>query len=53
MITTPGGTLTYKTAGNRRTTWITEYLIKNDEDIDLIGKYMPVPALDPRPVSAA
>ena len=50
-ITTPDGTLTYKTAGNRRTTWITEYLIKHDEDIDLIRRYMPVPALDPRPVS--
>ena len=42
-ITTPGGTLTYKTEGNRQTTWITEYLIKRDEDIELIGKYMPVP----------
>ena len=29
--------LTYKTAGDRRTTWITEYLIKHDEDIDLIA----------------
>jgi hypothetical protein len=50
-ITTPGGVLTYKTAGNRRTTWITEYLIKRDEDVDLIRKYMPVPALDPAPVN--
>jgi uroporphyrinogen decarboxylase len=50
-ITTPEGELTYKTAGNRQTTWITEYLIKRDEDVDLIHKYMPVPALDPRPVN--
>ena len=49
-ITTPDGTLTYKTGGDRKTTWITEYLIKRDEDIDLIRKYMPVPALDPKPI---
>ena len=52
-ITTPGGTLTYKTAGNRMTTWITEYLIKHDEDIQLIEKYMPVPRLDPAPIGRA
>jgi len=50
-IHTPEGTLTYKTAGDRRTTWITEYLVKRDEDIELIRKYMPVPALDPAPVA--
>jgi len=49
-ITTPGGILTYKTAGNRMTTWITEYMIKQDEDIELIRKYMPVPDLDLQPV---
>ena len=50
-IYTPEGTLSYKTSGNRKTTWITEYLIKRDEDIYLIKKYMPVPRLDPKPVS--
>ena len=50
-IVTPDGILTYKTAGDRKTTWITEYLIKHDEDIDLIRKYMPVPALDPAPLA--
>lgn len=50
-IHTPEGTLTYKTAGNRKTTWITEYLIKKDEDINLIRRYMPVPKLDPKPVN--
>ncbi|HUW18802.1 MAG TPA: uroporphyrinogen decarboxylase family protein [Sedimentisphaerales bacterium] len=50
-ITTPGGTLTYKTAGNLKTTWITEYLIKRHEDIDLIEKYMPVPRLDKQKVA--
>jgi len=51
-IRTPEGTLTYKTAGNRTTTWITEYLVKHDDDITLIEKYMPVPKLDPKPVNA-
>lgn len=45
-ITTPDGQLTYKTAGNLTTTWITEYLIKKHDDIDLIKKYMPVAKLD-------
>lgn len=50
-ISTPRGRLTYKTEGDRKTTWITEYLIKRDEDIDLIRDFMPVPRLDPAPVS--
>ncbi len=45
-IHTPGGILTYKTGGNRTTTWILEYLIKNHEDVDLIAKYMPVAKLN-------
>lgn len=49
-IRTPEGNLTYKTAGDRKTTWITEYLIKHDEDIQLIRKYMPVPRLDLAPI---
>ncbi|MCX7046323.1 MAG: hypothetical protein NTX50_12665 [Candidatus Sumerlaeota bacterium] len=50
-IHTPEGMLAYKTAGNRMTTWITEYLVKRDEDIQLVRKYMPVPALDPKPIA--
>ncbi|MDD8026394.1 MAG: uroporphyrinogen decarboxylase family protein [Acidobacteriota bacterium] len=50
-ITTPRGVLTYKTEGDRKTTWITEYLIKRDEDIGLIRDFMPVPRLDPVPVA--
>ena len=50
-IVTPDGELTYKTAGNRKTTWITEYLIKHDDDIRIIDKYMPVPHLDPAPIA--
>lgn len=45
-ITTPEGTLTYKTGGDRTTTWITEYLIKRHEDVELIDRYMPVARLD-------
>ncbi|MEN6560752.1 MAG: uroporphyrinogen decarboxylase family protein [Acidobacteriota bacterium] len=45
-ITTPGGVLTYAAEGNRMTTWVTEFLIKRDDDIRLIEKYMPVGALD-------
>jgi uroporphyrinogen-III decarboxylase len=52
-IHTPGGCLTYKTAGNRTTTWITEYLLKRDEDVELLRKYMPVPKLDLKPVAEA
>lgn len=51
-IHTPAGTLTYKTAGDRKTTWITEYLVKQPEDLDLVRKYMPVPELDPAPIRA-
>jgi uroporphyrinogen-III decarboxylase len=51
LIHTPDGDLAYKTAGNRMTTWITEYLIKKDEDINLIKKYMPVPKLNLEPIA--
>ncbi len=50
-VYTPEGTLTYTTRGDRRTTWITDYLIKHDEDIDLIRKYMPVPGIDLAPIA--
>ena len=52
-ITTPQGNLTYKTGGNRQTTWITEYLIKKHEDVELIEKYMPVPVMDKQPAAKA
>jgi len=52
IVETPEGQLTYETGSNRQTTWITEYMIKHDEDVDLIRKYMPVPRLDLQPVAA-
>ena len=51
-IDTPEGRLTYKTGANPQTTWITEYLIKRHEDIDLIGKYMPVATLSHEAIAA-
>lgn len=44
-VTTPEGVLTYRIAGNRQTTWVNDFLIKRDEDIRLIERYMPVPPL--------
>jgi len=49
-IHTPQGILTYKTAGDAKTTWKTEYLIKKEDDIQLIKKFMPVPKLNLKPV---
>lgn len=45
-ITTPRGVLSYSTESNLKTTWVTEYLIKHDEDIHLIRDYMPWPSVD-------
>ena len=50
-IHTPEGNLSYKTEGDQKTTWITEHLIKRDEDIFLIEKFMPVPRLNLKPVA--
>ena len=52
IITTPGGTLTFATTSNATTTWITDYLIKHHEDIDLIDKYMPIARIDKQKVAA-
>ena len=49
-VRTPEGTLTYKVVGDRKTSWVTEYLVKRDEDIELVRKYMPVPKLDLKPI---
>lgn len=50
-IHTPEGELTCKTIGNSKTTWVTEYMVKRDEDIKLIARYMPVPQLNLQAVS--
>ena len=50
-VHTPEGDLTYKKGSNAYTTWTTEYLIKRDEDVGLVRKYMPVPALNHQEVT--
>jgi uroporphyrinogen decarboxylase len=49
---TPKGTLTTVLQSNEHTTWVTEYLIKRKEDIDLIAEFMPVPACDVEAVNS-
>jgi hypothetical protein len=51
VIHTPRGQLTYKTEADLKTTWITEYLIKRHEDVELIEKYMPVASLDKKAIA--
>ncbi|HHV99871.1 MAG TPA: hypothetical protein GXX36_09945 [Clostridiaceae bacterium] len=48
-VQTPEGNLTYKTCSNQKTTWITEPLIKDYDDIKLL-KYLPVPKLDKKDI---
>jgi len=45
-IHTPGGTLAYKVEVQPTTAWMTEYLVKRPEDVELIDRYMPIPRLD-------
>lgn len=50
-ITTPGGDLIKRIAINKYTAWVTEYPIKEYEQIELIKKYMPIPHLDIKAVN--
>jgi uroporphyrinogen decarboxylase len=45
-IQAPEKTLTMKTESNEQTSWITEYLVKDIDDILILGKYMPYPKID-------
>ncbi len=45
-IETPGGSLTYQEGFNAITTWVSGYLIKNEQDLALLRAYRPVPKLD-------
>ena len=51
-IVTPGGNSPTRPEANRTTTWITEYLIKRHEDVELIEKYMPVARLNKQAIAA-
>jgi hypothetical protein len=45
-ITTPKGKLSTVVQNNEHTGWVTEHLIKNKDDIDIIGKYVTSPKCD-------
>jgi hypothetical protein len=42
-IATPKGNLTMVLQSNEYTTWVTEHLVKEKRDIDLIGEFVPAP----------
>ncbi len=48
---TPKGRLTMVTQSNEHTTWVTEYLIKEKRDIDMIGEYVTTPKCDVQQVN--
>jgi len=45
-IVTPKKALTMELQSNKYTTWIKDHLIKEDDDIEIIERYMPVPVCD-------
>ena len=52
-ITTPGGELTTTLQSNAQTVWVTEHLVKEKRDIDIIGEYATAPKCDVTAVNAA
>lgn len=51
-ISTPSGNLTTVLQSNEYTSWVTEHLIKNKSDIDIIAKHMVAPVCDVDKVNA-
>lgn len=49
-ITTPEGILTTSEGSNSMTTWVMEHLIKEQEDVELLRKYRPIPKLNKKGV---
>jgi hypothetical protein len=45
-IETPDGRLSFETESNEYTSWISEHLIKNDDDVDIFAAHSPRPGLD-------
>jgi hypothetical protein len=45
-IETPGGSLSWESESNEYTSWVSEHLIKNDDDVDLIDAHFPRIGLD-------
>ena len=52
-IITPQGTLTMEMQANEYTAWVSERLIKRKRDIDVLGRYLPVPICDIEEVNSA
>ncbi|HBG25884.1 MAG: hypothetical protein A2Y10_17845 [Planctomycetes bacterium GWF2_41_51] len=52
-ITTPKGSLTTVLQHNEYTCWVTEHLIKEKKDIDLIGEFAVAPVCDIEKINAA
>jgi len=52
-IVTPKKTLTTTLQGNEHTTWVTEHLVKEPGDIDIIAKYSVPPLCDVEAVNSA
>jgi len=50
---TPGGELSMITQSNQYTSWVTEHLIKEKQDIDLLGEFMTSPKCDVEAVNRA
>lgn len=51
-FTTPKGKLTTVLQSNEYTTWVTEHLIKEKKDIDLIGEFSTAPKCDAAKINA-
>ncbi|MBN2455303.1 MAG: hypothetical protein JXB29_02005 [Sedimentisphaerales bacterium] len=45
-IVTPKGNLSLVLQSNEMTTWVSEYLVKNKSDIDIISEFMTMPVCD-------
>lgn len=52
-IHTPGGDLSIVLESNEHTTWVTEHLLKDKKDIELVSKYTTAPLCDVAAVNAA
>ena len=52
-IVTPVKTLSMVLQSDEHTTWLTEHVIKEKSDIDILAKYMPAPKCDVEAINAA
>jgi len=46
QIETPGGALSWEQESNEYTSWVSEHLVKKDEDVELLAAYYPRIGLD-------